>query len=750
MFDGVSATPAAPRAPHGQSTLVPVLSETPTSSATLVQVSAAVPFPQIPDPVFTAGPLLSEAPASSLPREDLLAEIQAVRQLARRLEKRLQEWPTSNSQDGSAMGPSPSISTTNNGQLVSPASLGQVGDIFAHLERVSMSQSSLNPIYSLDLVFNIDRIQALPQAPSYTTQLGKPTQYVWLPLQAEAKVLASSYIENLSYIQHILHPPSLQATIDETYQQVGGGQVPVQPGHLVLLFSIIACATHCWDPQEDDNVEHRLFVSSAQAHAYTPLWIKSAYAVLNATQDSAAPTLETIQGIIILSFIISNLEGVSMRYRSLISNGLQLAREMGLHRIDSASNAYTATPFRVEMSRRVWWYLVATDWYNSTRLFIEITFWRTNLCCRLLAVRYGGASEGVYQAHPRHMTVNWPLNVNDVDIGPSAMPEESTASEPPDMSYFLERLRLAEVSRSIVDHSLMSEIGLSRPSYHTQVMAMDFELDQLIKNMPSFFQLASYEHVSDPSKASSIFIQAYMLNSLIFTQRIKLHITYLTSGSQNSPACAASRDICLKSAKQITRAETHLLRSRHPFVRVRLRLAAILYSIFMASIILLMDVCVHRPVSLDRELCNGDVAEALKILKCARSHSLAAAKLFDSLMQVVERYRTHHQQLPVTQMPSTSPALGSSLVGLSHGLSSASPLISNSLYSSSAHHSLHLSRNTATMSPVGVCDDTARGHISVSAMLPNILLIQGAEEMCNMSNIEWADLFSDALSSSLF
>lgn len=350
------------------------------------------------------------------------------------------------------------------------------------------------------------------------------------------------------------------------------------------------------------------------------------------------------------------------------------------------------------------------------------------------------------------MTVNRPLNINDVDIGPDGMSAESPATEPTDMSYFLERLRLAEVSRSIVDHSLMSATSLGRPSYYAQVMAMDFELDQLIKNMPPFFQLANYEHVSDPSRASSIFIQAYMLNSLMHTQRCKLHITYLTSKSKDNPAYAASRDICLKSAKQITRAEIQLLRSRHPFVRVRLKLAAILYSIFMASIILLMDVCVHRPASLQRELSNGDVAEALKILKDARSHSLAAAKLFESLMQVVARHRAQYTQLPVTQTPhaSASASLGSPLVGFSHGLSSASPLMSNALYPPSELDSSSLLGNTVTFSSPSVRDDLIRGNMGDPAVLSNPMPTQGMEDMGSMSNIEWGDLFSDVLSSSLF
>ena len=372
---------------------------------------------------------------------------------------------------------------------------------------------------------------------------------------------------------------------------------------------------------------------------------------------------------------------------------------------------------------------------------------------RLLAARYGGPNEGIYQIHPRHMTVNRPLNINDSDIGLNGIAAERPANEPTDMSYFLERLRLAEISRSIVDHSLMSATSLGRPSSHTQLMAMDFELDQMIKNMPPFFQLENYEHVSDPRKTSSIFIQAYMLNSLMHTQRCKLHITYLTSESRDNPAYAASRNICLRSAQQITRAETQLLRSRHPFVRVRLRLAAILYSIFMASIILLMDVCVHRPSSLQRELLNGDAAEALRILKDARDHSLAAAKLFESLMQIVERHRAQHPQLPAAQTPAvpSSAYAGFATAGPSHP-PPASSIIFSSMHASPPprQSSMAFLGDPAIQNYVGVCDDTERGNTHEAAALGTAMPTHNMEDMVGMENIEWGDLFSDVLSSSLF
>lgn len=45
------------------------------------------------------------------------------------------------------------------------------------------------------------------------------------------------------------------------------------------------------------------------------------------------------------------------------------------------------------------------------------------------------------------------------------------------MSYFLQRIRLAEISRSIVDHYLMVTASTRHLSYYAHIMSMDFELD---------------------------------------------------------------------------------------------------------------------------------------------------------------------------------------------------------------------------------------------------------------------------------
>lgn len=327
---------------------------------------------QVP-PVSTASP--QSRPSPQLPASnqgDLLAEIQALRRLTQALEKRIVQSTTGHQRHdhhGGDISLSPSASSPGGRGPTPHSDLGQVGEVVAYLQRVSMGQSSHEPIYVDDLVFKVERIRAIPQAPTYTAQLGRPTPCVWLPRHAEARALLDCYITDLSYIQHVVHHPSLPAAIDDVYRQIEG-QGPVRPGSLVLLLSIFANATHVWAPRDDGDSEGSLFLSSAQANAQTPLWIKATYAVLNAAQNDAALALETIQGIIILSFVICNLEGVSLRYRSLISTALLLGRELGLHRLDHEARAAAANTLQVEMGRRVWWYLVATDWYVFSCLFL--------------------------------------------------------------------------------------------------------------------------------------------------------------------------------------------------------------------------------------------------------------------------------------------------------------------------------------------------------------------------------------------
>lgn len=494
---------------------------------------------------------------------------------------------------------------------------------------------------------------------------------------------------------------------------------------------------------EDVGDEHSPFSSSAQANAQTPFWIKATQTVLNSAQNSAAITIETIQGIIILSFLICNLEGVSLRYRSLISTGLLLSREIGLHRIDHEPWP-CADAVQAEMSHLTWWYLVATDWLVSFKPILPGGDTLLTRLSRLLAARYGGPAEGVYQVHPLHMLAKKPRNVNDADLFTDELQVDQPLVRPTEMSYSLQRIRLAEISRSIVDQKLLPVASADQHSYYAHVMAMDHELDPMIQDIPPFFQLHTYEDNPIFKETSGIFIQAYMLNSVIYTQRCKLHIAYLTSSPSADPAYISSRQACLESAQQILRAEAQLKRSQHPFMRIRQRLPALLYSVFIAGIVLFMDACLNRPDSLQDEIIDGDIADALRMIEDARAISSAAADLYERLLQTLAKRRARHQQQEVSQ---TSDALQH---GGASGTAAAVPTAID-IRVPCVDQNSHMLATTSSPSQ-GACTNINMNGLAGS--FPEALNAEPSQpaqtlnDMMYLDNSHWDDLFSGIISSS--
>lgn len=310
----------------------------------------------------TGHPTTISATAS---QADLLAEVQALRRLAHGLEARVASGSTTQHQHNVEAEPyiSPATSAGSNDLQKPLASSGEVPDIVSQLQLVSMGQVAHTLVGVDDIMFKTEHIRSIPQAPGLIAHLGQPTTCVWLPTRDEAMILVDYYLTTIDHIQHIVHQPSLPSLIEDVYKQIRS-ELPLKSGHIVLLLSIIASTTRVWRPNAGAGAhgEYALFLSSTQAHAQTTLWIKAAHRVLNATQTADKIQLEMIQGIIILNCVVCNVEGLSLRYRSLHSTGLLLGRELGLHRMDHDPKASPDCTLKAEMGRRIWWYMAATDW----------------------------------------------------------------------------------------------------------------------------------------------------------------------------------------------------------------------------------------------------------------------------------------------------------------------------------------------------------------------------------------------------
>ena len=228
-----------------------------------------------------------------------------------------------------------------------------------------------NKIPTGTVVFRTCPIRRIKEAQPYTSQKSfssagfEPSRCVWLPEYHEAKVLLCKYIQDIDYVHHVVHCPSLVTVLDDVYACLNK-QGQVNSGAIILLLGLFASCTHSWVQQD---CERGLFSTSTEANSQSSLWVKATENVLDIAHRTGCVSIEGIQGIIIASFVVANSEGISRRCRSMYNMALLLARELGLHHLDHPSNAHLACSAQAEIGRRVWWYLVASDWLVSAKPF---------------------------------------------------------------------------------------------------------------------------------------------------------------------------------------------------------------------------------------------------------------------------------------------------------------------------------------------------------------------------------------------
>ncbi|KAF2714753.1 hypothetical protein K504DRAFT_9431 [Pleomassaria siparia CBS 279.74] len=506
-----------------------------------------------------------------------------------------------------------------------------------------------NKIPTNPVVFRSCPVQHIASAQTYITHnansFGSSPELircVWLPQYAEAKILVQKYVDVIDHVHHVIHTPSIMSVVDEVYGCLSQ-QGQVKPGSIMLLLGIFASSTHSW---VHVDAERGLFEKPEVANNQSPLWIKALEDVLDIAHRTAEVSTEGIQGIIISFFTLINFEGYSRRCRALYYNGLLLARELGLHCLDHPVNAARANTAQTEMGRRVWWYLVASDWLISmvsgVPQFEEV---EPHSCLhRGFAARFEGVARGIYQCHPRQMVTRKPLNINDEDIVDGMSRVEQPLSQPTDMTYSLLRIKLAEISRHITDRTPLVmgfEGGYNTGPSHDVVMDIDTEIQTLInEDLPSWTSMPAAEIVSiykiSPSKAAHIAQQGYMFRSLLYAQRCKLHFPFYNRGFKDA-TFATSRDVCLQSARLIIQTEMNIeyMNLRYS---VRYKFIGLLMSVFMSSLVLLMDLC-HNRSSSRREKQRVEISDALGILEAARHESEVAARFLDSLVLVLRKHK---------------------------------------------------------------------------------------------------------------
>lgn len=248
---------------------------------------------------------------------------------------------------------------------------------------------------------------------------------------------------------------------------------------------------------------------------------------------------------------------------------------------------------------------------------------------RILALT-GGPQEGTYFANPKHMKVELPRNVVPEDLHNEDPKFDRPPSEATPMSYFLQRLRLAKLCRQIVDRLPVGIIDPKEVEYK-DIVAADRDFKNLLADLPFFFRLdeASRQLSQEiDRKLPCIPLQRYMLSMQINARRCKLHQRFLRY--------AYSRDMCLQSARTVIEVMKLLQKEQSPFTSRYQRFYGIIHGVFIATFVLVMDICVNKIPS-EEEQRKAEVMDACSVLEEAKSQSPTAGKILESLMNILHK-----------------------------------------------------------------------------------------------------------------
>lgn len=340
------------------------------------------------------------------------------------------------------------------------------------------------------------------------------------------------------------------------------------------------------------------------------------------------------------------------------------------------------------------------------------------------------------------MLVKKPLNLNDEDLVDGMSCVEQPLSQPTTMSYSLQRIRLSEISRCMVDRTPLIMANAGGPS-HDVVMDIDTELQFLINDTPLFFSMSMADLTAtyqlDPSRAANIVHQGYMFYSLLYAQRCTLHFPYFSRGFVDS-AYASSREICLQSARHVIQTESKLENSGL-CTATRYKFLGLLVAVFMASIVVLMDLC-HNKSSSQQEEQRGEIANAIRILEEARHESETAAKFLDSLMHILLKHKILPPN-PAGQQPLKS-AIGSEQLSTASGgamvynAAITQPRSGPAVAPTRMASSSVLGSNEA--SSINVTDDRFANGEDLSSYFDE--LAQSFEQGIDVDSFDWNNLFS--------
>ncbi|KAJ5155748.1 hypothetical protein N7492_008551 [Penicillium capsulatum] len=421
-----------------------------------------------------------------------------------------------------------------------------------------------------------------------------------LPPLRQAKVLFEHYALVLHPNIGVLHIPSGRALMENNYQCFLEGEEP-SAADLMLLFSIFAGAALLWSPQ----LLAKLNATREEARSAFLAYIRTAMCLLDHPHGLIQASTTALVAIGMMAHLVMNTDGFPLKVHMLRHRCLLMSREMEIHRLDTAKSIEArrlkgCDMIDVEVQRRVWWNMVASDW--------------------LLAFS-GGPQEGAYTFQPRHMNVNLPSNTDDELITAGGIQQVFPLSVPTSMSAFLLRVQGAQLCREIIDTLPSILLDSQYPDYET-ILELDAKCHRAIDHIPTYFKLDRESIESSRSICEERPYIAWQRISIHFslnTRLCRLHRPYHLEGVKN-PKYAYSHEVCIRSAQKVLELRQALDEVDSDIGIKPARFWVMMHHVFSAALILAMDVS-FNPQAPGAEERKAKVLAAYRTLEKSKHDS---------------------------------------------------------------------------------------------------------------------------------
>jgi hypothetical protein len=234
------------------------------------------------------------------------------------------------------------------------------------------------------------------------------------------------------------------------------------------------------------------------------------------------------------------------------------------------------------------------------------------------------------------MNVDFPSNVNDIDICPSGN-YERPLEVITEMTFYIFRCKLSIICREIVDTINNLGCEIHEAPYET-ILEFDKSLNALSSNLPAAFRIdakCKAEAKELTEKHPFVALQRTAGHFGLQTRLARLHRPYLQRGTYD-PRYSYSRMICLRASRSVVELGKTLKDSsiEHDFQPIRMW--PLTHHLFVATAILVMDFCLNKDDPRPNER-KTEVLDCLQVLEECSDSSLIAKRGLMRLRDILEK-----------------------------------------------------------------------------------------------------------------